>query len=83
MRRPLLTVSNPDAMTESLTKKKNRRRLEKLLAGDPSSSSNCRVAEELDVYYDEIIDFCDFRQGAVHGSCPFTTIPENVPSTAR
>ncbi len=75
VRRPLLTVSNPDAMTESLTKKKNRRRLEKLQAGQSLEFVELQSPEELDVYYDEIIDFCDFRQGAVHGSCPFRDDP--------
>jgi CelD/BcsL family acetyltransferase involved in cellulose biosynthesis/GNAT superfamily N-acetyltransferase len=75
VRRPLLTVSNPDAMTESLTKKKNRRRLEKLLAGQSLEFAELQSSEELDLYYDEIIDFCDFRQGAVHGSCPFHDDP--------
>ncbi len=75
VRRPLLTVSNPDAMTESLTKKKNRRRLEKLQAGQSLEFAELRSPEELDVYYDQIIDFCDFRQGAVHGSCPFHDDP--------
>ncbi len=71
VRRPLLTVSSPDAMTESLTKKKNRRRLEKLQAGQSLEFVELQSPDELDPYYDEIIDFCDFRQGAVHGSCPF------------
>ena len=75
VRRPLLTVSNPDAMTESLTKKKNRRRMEKLQAGQTLEFVELKNAEELDRYYDEIIDFCDFRQGAVHGSCPFHDDP--------
>lgn len=75
VRRPLLTVSNPDAMTESLTKKKNRRRLEKLQAGQSLEFVELQTPEELDPYYDEIIDFCDFRQGAVHGSCPFHDDP--------
>lgn len=75
VKRPLLTVSNPDAMTESLTKKKNRRRLEKLGAGQSLEFTELQSPEELDLYYDEIIDFCDFRQGAVHGSCPFHDDP--------
>ena len=75
VRRPLLTVSNPEAMTESLTKKKNRRRMEKLLDGQPGEFVELKTPKELDRYYDEIIDFCDFRQGAVHGSCPFRDDP--------
>jgi CelD/BcsL family acetyltransferase involved in cellulose biosynthesis/GNAT superfamily N-acetyltransferase len=79
VKRPLLTVSNPEPITESLTKKKNRRRLEKLLAGDALEFVELQSAAELDVYYDEIIDYCDFRQGAVHGSCPFRDDPRKRP----
>jgi GNAT superfamily N-acetyltransferase len=75
VRRPLLTVSNPEAITESLTKKKNRRRMEKLLEGQPGEFLELKTPEELDHYYDQIIDYCDFRQGAVHGSCPFRDDP--------
>ncbi len=76
VRRPLLTVSNPEAITESLTKKKNRRRMEKLLDGQPAEFFELKTPEELDRYYDQIIDYCDFRQGAVHGSCPFRDDPQ-------
>lgn len=76
VKRPLLTVSNPDAMTESLTKKKNRRRLEKLQAGQTLEFIELHTPQELDKHYEEIIDFCDFRQGAVHGSCPFRDDPQ-------
>src|SRR4051794_10851339 len=48
IRRPLLTVSNPEAMTESLTKKKNRRRMEKLLDGQPGEFLELKTPEELD-----------------------------------
>ncbi len=76
VKRPLLTVGNPEPITESLTKKKNRRRLEKLLAGEALEFVELQTAAELDPYYDEIIDYCDFRQGAVHGSCPFRDDPQ-------
>ena len=75
VRRPLLTVSNPEAITESLTKKKNRRRMEKMLDGQPGEFLELKTPEELNRYYDQIIDYCDFRQGAVHGSCPFRDDP--------
>ena len=56
IRRPLLTVSNSEAMTESLNKKKNRRRMEKLLefarpasAIDPSqAAARCGTKEHLE-----------------------------------
>ena len=75
IRRPLLTVSNSEAMTESLNKKKNRRRMEKLLDGQPGEFLELKTPEDLDRYYDQVIDCCDFRQGAVHGSCPFRDDP--------
>ena len=75
VRRPLLAVDNIEAVRDSLNKKKNRRRLEKLQADGPLSFLELHTPDELDAYYDEIIDFCDFRTGAVHGSCPFREDP--------
>jgi len=75
VQRPLLTVDNIEAVRDSLNKKKNRRRLEKLQADGPLSFLELRTPDELDVYYDEIIDFCDFRTGATHGTCPFREDP--------
>jgi len=53
----------------------NRRRLEKLQADGPLSFVELQTPEELDTYYDEIIDFYDFRTGAIHGQCPFRDDP--------
>jgi CelD/BcsL family acetyltransferase involved in cellulose biosynthesis/ribosomal protein S18 acetylase RimI-like enzyme len=69
--RPLLAVDNADAVSESLGKKKNRRRLEKLQADGPLTFLELHSPAELEAYYDEIIDFYDFRMGAIHGKCPF------------
>ncbi len=71
VQRPLLTVDNIEAVRESLAKKKNRRRLEKLQENGPLSFLELRTPQELDGYYDDIIDFYDFRMGAVNGTCPF------------
>lgn len=75
VQRPLLTVDNIEAVRDSISKKKNRRRLEKLQADGPLSFLELHTPDELDVYYDEIIDFCDFRTGATHGTCPFREDP--------
>ncbi len=75
VQRPLLTVDNIEAVRESLAKKKNRRRLEKLQESGPLSFLELRTAQELDNYYDDIIDFYDFRMGAVNGTCPFREDP--------
>ena len=71
VQRPLLTVDNIEAVRDSLKKKKNRRRLEKLQADSPLRFLELHTPDELDAYYDQLIDFCDFRTGAVHGTCPF------------
>ena len=73
--RPLLTVENAGPVRDSLNKKKNRRRLEKLQADGPLSFLELHTPDELDAYFDEIIDFYDFRAGAIHGSCPFRDDP--------
>lgn len=77
--RPLLTVDNIEAVQESLAKKKNRRRLEKLQESGPLSFLQLRTPQELDAYYDDIIDFYDFRMGAVNGTCPFREDPRKRP----
>ncbi len=73
--KPLLTVDNPDSVRDSLSKKKNRRRLEKLQADGPLSFLELHTPDELDAYYDELIDFYDFRTGAFYGKCPFREDP--------
>jgi len=75
VQRPLLTVDNIDAVRESLAKKKNRRRLEKLQENGALSFLELRTPQELDEYYDDIVDFYDFRMGAVNGTCPFREDP--------
>ena len=75
VQRPLLTVDNIDAVRESIGKKKNRRRLEKLQESGALSFLELHTPEELDNYYDDIIDFYDLRMGAVHGTCPFRDDP--------
>ena len=79
VQRPLLTVDNIEAVRESLAKKKNRRRLEKLQENGPLSFLELRTPQELDGYYDDIIDFYDFRMGAVNGTCPFREDPRKGP----
>jgi len=73
--KPLLTVDNADPVRNSLNKKKNRRRLEKLQADGPLSFLELHTPEQLDAYYDELIDFYDFRTGAIYGRCPFRDDP--------
>ena len=75
VQRPLLTVDDIEAVRESLAKKKNRRRLEKLQESGPLSFLELHTPEELDAFYDDIIDFYDFRMGAVNGTCPFREDP--------
>ncbi|MGA2369829.1 MAG: GNAT family N-acetyltransferase [Candidatus Korobacteraceae bacterium] len=73
--KPLLTVDNAESVRDSLNKKKNRRRLEKLQADGPLSFVELQTPDELDAYYDELMDFYDFRTGAIYGRCPFREDP--------
>lgn len=79
VQRPLLTVDNIEAVQESLGKKKNRRRLEKLQADAPMTFFELRTVADLDRYYEEIITFYDFRTGAIHGNSPFRDDPRKRP----
>jgi CelD/BcsL family acetyltransferase involved in cellulose biosynthesis/GNAT superfamily N-acetyltransferase len=72
--RPLVALNNPDAVRDS-SKKKTRRRMEKLQAIGTLAFLELQTPEELDVYYDEIIDFYDIRIGGIHARCPFRDDP--------
>ena len=79
VQRPLLSVDNIEAVQESLGKKKNRRRLEKLQADAPITFFQLRTVADLDAYYDDIINMYDFRMGAIHGHSPFRDDPRKRP----
>ncbi len=74
VQRPLLTVDKVDAVRD-LLRGETRRRLKKLQENGPLSFLELRTSDELDAYYDEFIDFYDFRIGSVHGTCPFRDDP--------
>ncbi len=73
--RPLIDLVTTDAIRAALGRKKNRRRLEKIQAEGPLTVTELHTPDELEAYYDQIIDFYDIRIGALHGTCPFRDDP--------
>jgi CelD/BcsL family acetyltransferase involved in cellulose biosynthesis/GNAT superfamily N-acetyltransferase len=78
-RRPLMKVDDPARIDESLAKKSNRSRLNRLRKLGKLSFVRLRTSEDLRSVLDDIIAYCDLRQGAVHGSLPFQSDPLKKP----
>jgi len=76
--RPLLMLDGDhgDPLGDWLSRKQeNRWRMRKLQKTAPLSFLELHTAEELDRYYDQMIDFYDFRVAARFGGCPFRDDP--------
>lgn len=78
-RRPLMKVDDPARIDESLAKKSNKSRLNRLRKLGELSFVRLSTSEELSSVFDDIIAYCDLRQGAVHGSLPFQSDPLKKP----
>jgi CelD/BcsL family acetyltransferase involved in cellulose biosynthesis/RimJ/RimL family protein N-acetyltransferase len=75
VRRPLMRIGGAEEIRDSLGKKSNRSRINRLERSGPLRFRQLHQPEELDVLADDIIQFTDFRQGAIHGSFPFRGDP--------
>ncbi len=69
--RPLMLTHPADAARESLRKKSNKSKLNRLEKEGPVSFSRVTSVKEICSLMDEISYLCDFRQGAAHGVLPF------------
>lgn len=69
-RRPLMRL-HPDRIAESLRKKSNKSKLNRLARLGDVRLERLRTAAALDAHFNEIIVHYDLRQGATHGSRPF------------
>ena len=70
--RPLMRL-DPERIEESLRKKGNKSKLNRLARLGEVRLERLRSAQALEPYFDQIIAYYDMRQGAVHDSCPFLT----------
>ncbi len=73
--RPSLALGPNSRVEESLRKKSNKSRLNRLRRLGPVALVELRTPEERARHFDTIGDFCDFRQGAVNASLPFHDDP--------
>jgi CelD/BcsL family acetyltransferase involved in cellulose biosynthesis len=73
--RPLMTVGPGSTTEQSLRKKSNKSRMNRLARSGPLALVVLRSRDELEPFIDRIADYCDLRHGAVHGSLPFRRDP--------
>lgn len=69
--RPLLRFGDGNAISSSLRKKSNRSKVNRLKRIGPLEFRRIVEPDELQAVFDEIVDYYDFRQVAVHDSLPF------------
>jgi CelD/BcsL family acetyltransferase involved in cellulose biosynthesis len=69
--RGLMDTAQTDGIQASLRKKSNRSRFNRLQKLGPVSIEQITSPQELEPYFDNIIDYCDLRQGAINNLLPF------------
>lgn len=74
-RRPLMSLGEGNTVEQSLRKKSNRSRINRLNRRAPLALERLRDRPSLDALIDRIADFCDLRQGAVNETLPFRDDP--------
>lgn len=74
-RRPLLNL-DADAVKASFAKKSNKSRVNRLKRLGKIEFRRLTDPADLDLFFDKLIAFYDFRQGAVNSSTPFRDDPD-------
>ena len=77
--RPLMALGDGSKLRESLRKKSNKSRLNRLEKLGTLQFQRVERFEELEAEFDEIITFSDFRKGAVYGKIPSRNDPCKKP----
>jgi CelD/BcsL family acetyltransferase involved in cellulose biosynthesis/GNAT superfamily N-acetyltransferase len=75
VKKPLMDIGDGSEVRESLRKKSNKSRMNRLARNGPIEFVEVKTLEDFDRDYDQIILFNDFRQGAIHDVCPFADEP--------
>lgn len=73
--RPLMTVGAGSAVEPSLRKKNNKHRLNRLRELGPVRLEVLRSRAEIEPIFDQLVDFCEFRNGARYECLPFHDDP--------
>ena len=71
VRKPLMQLDSPAEIQKSLKKKSNKSRINRLQRDGALEFHQLGEPQELDQVAEDLVLFTDFRQGALHGSCPF------------
>jgi CelD/BcsL family acetyltransferase involved in cellulose biosynthesis len=74
-KRPLLALGPNSPVEESLRKKSNKSRINRLKKIAPLTLVQLQTREQLAEVIDTIADYCDLRQGAINASLPFRDDP--------
>jgi CelD/BcsL family acetyltransferase involved in cellulose biosynthesis len=74
-RRGLMAVDAASPAREALRKKSNKSKISRLSQHGPLRLEQLRSSASLLEVFQEIIDFCDLRQGAINASTPFRSDP--------
>jgi hypothetical protein len=74
-KRPLMKLGDGENLRKSLKKTGNKSRLNRLKRLGDVRFEQLHTEVELATVFDEIIAYCDFRQGAVNNSLPFQNDP--------
>jgi len=74
-KRPLLALGPNSPVEESLRKKSNKSRINRLKKIAPIRLVQAHTREQLAAVLETIADYCDLRQGAINASLPFRDDP--------
>lgn len=73
--RPLMELANPELLEASLRKKSNKSRLARLRKLGEVRLIQLHGSGQVQPYLEQIMTWCDLRQGAVNASTPFRSDP--------
>jgi CelD/BcsL family acetyltransferase involved in cellulose biosynthesis len=73
---PLLRLGSNSSVEQSLRKKGNKSRINRLQKVAPLRLVQLHTPEELASVLDDVSDFCDLRQGAINSVLPFRDDPQ-------
>jgi CelD/BcsL family acetyltransferase involved in cellulose biosynthesis len=77
--RPLMAIGDGSTIRESLCKKSNRSRFKRLERLGKLEFQRVRTFAEIESDFDDIMNYCDVRQGAVNNRLPFRGDPCKKP----
>lgn len=72
---PLMKVGQEGTIEESLRKKNNKHRMNRLRELGPVRLEVFRSRKEIEPFFDRLVEFCDFRDGARYACLPFQDDP--------